>query len=365
MVTKEQKKKKVENRQPSIPAGGPKDQFGKTAKDYKKQTYSIGGKELSKEEYKKAKAVLGFEQNIAGAGAIPEIAAKQRELAGRTPPTTQVQLSPAFQAIQGRNTIFSAREQQAQQEQEQERILTEENPTERSLLPQTSTPVNEGLANIPVFGGIIKTASNVLTQDVFNEIKRRKLKDKNLTPEERKMIKQEYSNFIAPEELRNIALTQIERNVFEEGVTASEKFGMLIEGLPILGGLIGKYVGGLIETPRGNIEELRREIKKEKTKLTKYEAWSTQGIINKNVAIQRSEDMELESQRIESRIKLLINYSPTLQYNTDEISTIQTEILSYRELLQAVKLRITIMPDNIEPNDWNVAFALRSFEDEE
>ena len=33
MVTKEQKKKKVENRQPSIPAGGPKDQFGKTASD--------------------------------------------------------------------------------------------------------------------------------------------------------------------------------------------------------------------------------------------------------------------------------------------------------------------------------------------
>ena len=71
-----------------------------------------------------------------------------------------------------------------------------------------------------------------------------------------------------PERLRNAALTQIEEDVYKEGITASEEFGQIIEGIPLAGGLIAKYAGDLVETPGGNIQQMRKTIKKEKTRMT-------------------------------------------------------------------------------------------------
>ena len=237
-------------------------------------------------------------------------------------------------------------------ELEQERIITEERPERRQL-----DPLQSPAAQIPVLGGIIEAGTKAL-YDSFKKNIRKKGVETTVTLPSGEAV-------LSPEVLRNKALTAIEEKVYKEGATASEKFGLIIEGLPIIGGLIGKYGGGLIETPRGNVEQLRKTIKKERTRATKYETWSRTGELKPSVAKEQIEEIERNVQRAESRIKYLIELSPTLQYNTDEIDTIETEILSVREILLESKLRVAaIEGGTYNPSPYALMDTLESFEEE-
>jgi len=59
-----------------------------------------------------------------------------------------------------------------------------------------------------------------------------------------------------PETLREMALQEIQQDVIDKGTTASEKFGALIEAIPIIGPQVGKWAGSLIEDPKSNVDTL-------------------------------------------------------------------------------------------------------------
>ena len=48
----------------------------------------------------------------------------------------------------------------------------------------------------------------------------------------------------------------------------------------------------------------------------------------------------LNIQALESRIKLLINFSPDLRFNSDEVNVIETEILTVREVIFAAQKEV-------------------------
>jgi hypothetical protein len=276
-----------------------------------KEVYMVGSKEVSPEEYRNLKkAYMGGgltgsgEQMLGGYGVEP--------FAGQI-----------------------AKQEQIQQ------VMQEEQPMRRDLSPEARFG-----EKIPVIGGATSALQNVMS-DTLKKIPFLK----NLVGE----------GILEPEILRNAALTEIEERVYQEGITASEKFGAFVEGIPIVGSLVNKYARDLIETPTGNVDTILRNIKQERARGTKYETWARTGVLDPAVAAQNIEDIGLNIQELESRIKLLINFSPSLRFNSDEVNRIETEILRTREILLESKLR-AIQANPMTPEDYQLLSALSSFE---
>ncbi len=143
-----------------------------------------------------------------------------------------------------------------------------------------------------------------------------------------------------PQEQRTAVLTQIEKQEIERGLTASEEFGSFIEAIPILGGLVTKYASGLIETPAGNTQEVVSNILKERRRLANIETNVKLGYLPVSVAQEQVTDIENNVQRLESRLKLLINNSPQLKFNSDGVNTIETTILQTKEKIFQAKQNI-------------------------
>ena len=80
------------------------------------------------------------------------------------------------------------------------------------------------------------------------------------------------------------------------------------------------------------------------------------------LAEQELEIAQQDAQRMESRLKLLINHSPSLQFNSDEINVIETEMFTYKELLFAIEQRIAQVESGaITPSDFQAGLALASY----
>jgi len=227
--------------------------------------------------------------------------------------------------------VLTAEEQQAQiqtraqeiratptpTEVERQRLLAEEQPERRELDP------NRQLGEqVPVLGGSV-TAGRIIGEDIKDAL--------GLQVRER---------LVSPEELRSVALTKIEEQQIEKGVTASEKFGAFVEGIPIAGSIASKFAGGLIETPSGNVRTILKELRTEKTRATNIESQVRQGILPVSTATDQISDIELNIQRLESRIKLLVANSPELKFNSDEVNQIETRILQARERIFQAKINI-------------------------
>lgn len=250
-----------------------------------RETFAIGGKALTREEFDKARRAIGFQQRTGGLGAPEE---ETRELLKDIPGEQQIGL--AAQAV----------------EAERARLIAEETPVRRELEPELT-----GLERIPVVGGTIGALSNIF-QRIAQELG---LDEGSLQPEE----------------LRTMALSEIERQEVERGLSASETFGQLVEGIPVIGSLASKYAGGLIETPSENAREVKSNILKEKRRISNIETNVKLGYLPVSVAREQIEDIEENVQRLESRIRLLISNSPELKFNSDFVNTIETEILATRE----------------------------------
>lgn len=205
----------------------------------------------------------------------------------------------------------------------------------------------------PLIGGVVTAGRNILADYLMSGALGQKVADRAQATFD-----------LNPEVLQTQARTEIEKKVYEEGVTASEKVGALIEGLGIGGAIRKLGLGDTIETPTGNVQELVNTIRTERGRATKYETWASQGIISPEVAQQQIDDIDLQIQRLESRIKLLTNYSPTLKYNSDGINKIEAEILRSREVIGAARIRAG-GGQLSEADDLAYLNALQSFDNEE
>ena len=116
--------------------------------------------------------------------------------------------------------------------------------------------------------------------------------------------------------MRSAALTEIERQEIERNLTASEKFGAFVEGIPFFGSFAQKFAGGLIETPSENAREVKSNLLKEKRRIANIETNVKLGYLPVSVAQEQVRNIENEVQAGESRIKLLVNNSPELKFNS-------------------------------------------------
>lgn len=220
-------------------------------------------------------------------------------------------------------------------EAEQQRVFEEEQPTRRELDPARTL-----LEKTPILGGTLGALANIMA-DILPG-KAEKAVGRQLTPDE----------------LRTTALTEIEKQEVEKGLTASEKFGELVEGIPVVGSLASKYAGGLIETPSENTQTILKELKTEKTRATNVEIKVKDGTLPTSAGLEMINDIDLNIQRMESRIKLLVSRSPELKFNSDGVNFIETKILEARERLFNAKINI-VAGASQNPSDIQILTSLK------
>jgi len=278
-------------------------------KDTSTITTKIGGKDVVLRPGETAGGVTYEGRDIAGARTA-EIGRmnEERIKAGLEPLTPE-------QAPQSQLGEILQKEQQEESiEAERERLTTEEAPVRRELDPNRT-----GLEELPVLGPAAKKIFDLipfLDDEAKTEVA------------------------LQPEILRTAALTEIERQEIERGLSASEEFGTYIESIPIIGGLVSKYASGLIETPSGNTKEVVSNIRKERRRISNIETNVKLGYLPVVTAQEQITDIEENVQRLESRVKLLIQNSPQLKFNSDGVNTIETEILTTNEKIFQAKQNI-------------------------
>ena len=219
---------------------------------------------------------------------------------------------------------------QAQQQAEAEQAALGEQVPERRELDLEE--VGEGqLEKIPIIGGIAASFANVLFQMDKNRVGRgeRALFDETLD-----------KSVLQPQELRDKALSMVEKEVFDQGISGADAFGVFIEGIPVIGSLANTYGAGLLELPSENIETMKTEIQKVRTKASKYESWTRRSDLDPAILEGYIRKSELNLQRLESRIKMLSNFSSSLRFDSDQINVIETEILTARESLLESRSRL-------------------------
>jgi hypothetical protein len=139
--------------------------------------------------------------------------------------------------------------------------------------------------------------------------------------------------------------TNIEKEVYDEGVTLRQKFASFVEGLPnirtqtgVIGfnSLINKLTG---DTPAEEIVTLQGEID-ELMKMAKfyYELGLT-GEFNPIEAQAQIDEINMDIQRLESKIRLLINYSPILKSSPQQIEELQKIMINKKLELAGYRLR--------------------------
>ena len=140
---------------------------------------------------------------------------------------------------------------------------------------------------------------------------------------------------LQPEELSTAALTQIEKNEIEKGLTRSEKFGSAIESLG-LGGLTNFAA----EKPSENVKSILRQIKIAKTRATNAEIKVKDGTWRKEYGKEVITGIENDLQKFESRMKLLIQDSPEFKFDSEGVNFIEDKVFEARERLFAAKINM-------------------------
>ena len=233
------------------------------------------------------------------------------------------------------------------QQEEQRRLETEEYPELRQLDPQARPG-----SDIPVIGGIATPISNLIIETL----------SKN-SPAFKELVKTP----LTPDQLRTAELTEIERRVFEEGITNSEALGVvvesLVESIPFVGGWLAQYTSKLIETPTGNLEEVRKLVNGHRRRAQILATNVRIGILSPEAGAEQIRQIELDIQKAESRIKLLVNYSAQLRFNSDRVNTIELDILRAKEILFAAKVDASLGAIK-DPAEMNIYLEAKRLSEE-
>ena len=222
----------------------------------------------------------------------------------------------------------------AQQDVQQAQVDTfnQQKPQMRELSPQAED------SSIPVIG----TIADIIQQVGGNEY---------LYPEGS-------FNKLTPERLRSDALTQIEKKVYDRGVDNNTKFGAIVEAIPIVGALVNQYARGLVDTPTGTVNDLRSQIIKKRKEITQL---TKDAKLSPSIRLQSEENLnqiEGDIQKLESRIKLLINYSAQLKTSPEQVDLIEQDIYNTRRFL--LSARIAIINNQTLASDEDILDSLTS-----
>lgn len=135
-----------------------------------------------------------------------------------------------------------------------------------------------------------------------------------------------------PENLRETALQEIQKEVIAEGLSAGERFGAIVESVPVIGGLAAKFAGNLIEDPKSNVETVLSEIDSERERASVLAEKAFTGKLGDPfLAVEQIEDIEENIIRLEQRIQLLSQSSAALRADADALNRIEEKILRSKE----------------------------------
>jgi len=267
-------------------------------------TFQVGGEQVTKEEFKGAKALAGFETG----GVV-------------TPRVREVLKEKAMPAV------IEREKRAAGEEFLEEKGFYEEKLPEAVELEEERT----GLTKLPVLGpgfqagrGVLGREGNIFS-DYYNRIFKGKIK-----PEKQQLLQN-------PETARELVLQEIQKKETKKGTSGSEKFGAFIESIPLIGPLAGKFAGGMLETPSANVDTVIQNIKESRGRvLKKYEA-TRANLIDPYVAYQSILDEEENMYLLEQRIKNLSIESAELIADADKLNVIEGKILRAKEVVYFAK----------------------------
>jgi hypothetical protein len=199
-------------------------------------------------------------------------------------------------------------------------FFEETRPNEVDLSPKGKMAVEK----IPVVGPGIGTATRLLTDAVGSAME--KVFGTQFNFDQKQALIQD------PETARELAQQAIQQSVINEGTSGSEKFGAFVEAIPVLGPLVGKYAGDLIETPSENVDTILAEVSKIGNRATNMREKALTGKMgDPYIAFQQLNVMQDDLAALEQRIKLLSIESAALQANGDKLNLIQETILDAKQ----------------------------------
>ena len=133
------------------------------------------------------------------------------------------------------------------------------------------------------------------------------------------------------ETLREASLREISIRSFDEGISRRESVGSLIEAIPIVGQVANRYASGLTETPSSNAQDVLAEINRIKEAASTGQEKVRNNLEEPDFGLSRAREMEEDLAKLEGRIKILILTSSILRASSDNVNTIQEQILEARE----------------------------------
>lgn len=137
--------------------------------------------------------------------------------------------------------------------------------------------------------------------------------------------------------IREEALLKIRRKSFSKGLSRAEKFGSMVEAIPVIGGEIGKYVGDLIQDPSSNADFVIKQINVIKEDASTGQEKVRNGLEDPDFGLDQAREMEEDLAILVGRLKLLANSSAVLQANTDQLHAMEQNILAAKKKVARYK----------------------------
>jgi len=204
---------------------------------------------------------------------------------------------------------------------ERQRLTTEEMPRRVEL-----NPPELGATTVPLIGGIARQVA-LRSFDMASKLY------PNRDLEEIK----ENLGYMTEDDIRNMAISEIQKEELRKALTTSEGVGSLIEALPGSQWL-NKWFD--IETPRGNLETVMTDIKSMRKQISKIGSDVRMGYIDPATAKMKLDTAEQYINFQEARLQLLIINSPSLEFNSDRVNKFETDILTVRETVAQAKIDV-------------------------
>ena len=231
---------------------------------------------------------------------------------------------------------LTAQKPQVKEQLQQAGALDQVTTTEATPLdPEART----GFAEFPILGASIEAGASgygdPLLEGIYEKLGRQKtdmtFQGENVLPD--------------PQTLRDEALVKIREKSFQEGISKGEQFGSFVESIPIVGSLVSKYAGGLIEAPYQNVKTIQQNINAERERAVNLVEKTRMGAIEPENSLVTLQTMQDNIAKMEGRLKLLINSSAILRANSDEINKLEEDIWRAKQVVefsrQAVAIALT------------------------
>ena len=150
--------------------------------------------------------------------------------------------------------------------------------------------------------------------------------------------KEDIDNLLSdPETARAVSLQAIQQAELEKGTSESEKFGALVESIPVAGPLASKYAGAMLETPAQNVVTILKQLKTDRTRTLQIQQRVKSGEITPQQAWEIILDIEEDTFEGEQRVHQLSSESAVLIADGDTLNLIESKFLQNKEAIFLTK----------------------------